>query len=101
MSHATAKTHVSRLLTKLVRATVPSSSMLAYESGIVVPGGGSSRQNRDGAGCDPSSTPPPPYALAAGQHEDARHTRRSHGSRRNTANVSAVGLVHAGTIDGS
>ena len=40
MSHATAKTHVSRLLTKLDSRDRAQLVMLAYESGIVVPGGG-------------------------------------------------------------
>jgi DNA-binding NarL/FixJ family response regulator len=40
MSHATAKTHVSRLLTKLDARDRAQLVMLAYESGIVVPGSG-------------------------------------------------------------
>jgi DNA-binding NarL/FixJ family response regulator len=40
MSHATAKTHVSRLLTKLQVRDRAQLVMLAYESGLVVPGGG-------------------------------------------------------------
>ena len=39
MSHATAKTHVSRLLTKLDGRDRAQLVMLAYESGVVVPGG--------------------------------------------------------------
>jgi DNA-binding NarL/FixJ family response regulator len=39
MSHATAKTHVSRLLTKLDSRDRAQLVMLAYESRIVVPGG--------------------------------------------------------------
>jgi DNA-binding NarL/FixJ family response regulator len=38
MSHATAKTHVSRLLTKLDARDRAQLVMLAYESGVVVPG---------------------------------------------------------------
>jgi DNA-binding NarL/FixJ family response regulator len=38
MSHATAKTHVSRLLTKLGARDRAQLVMLAYESGVVVPG---------------------------------------------------------------
>ena len=38
MSHATAKTHVSRLLTKLYARDRAQLVMLAYESGIIVPG---------------------------------------------------------------
>jgi DNA-binding NarL/FixJ family response regulator len=38
MSHATAKTHVSRLLTKLYARDRAQLVMLAYEAGIVVPG---------------------------------------------------------------
>jgi len=40
MSHATAKTHVSRLLTKLDARDRAQLVMLAYEAGIVVPGSG-------------------------------------------------------------
>jgi DNA-binding NarL/FixJ family response regulator len=40
MSHATAKTHVSRLLTKLNARDRAQLVMLAYEAGIVVPGSG-------------------------------------------------------------
>jgi DNA-binding NarL/FixJ family response regulator len=40
MSHATAKTHVSRLLTKLDARDRAQLVMLAYESGVVVPGSG-------------------------------------------------------------
>ena len=40
MSHATAKTHVSRLLTKLDARDRAQLVMLAYESGIAVPGAG-------------------------------------------------------------
>jgi len=40
MSHATAKTHVSRLLTKLGARDRAQLVMLAYEAGIVVPGVG-------------------------------------------------------------
>jgi DNA-binding NarL/FixJ family response regulator len=40
MSHATAKTHVSRLLTKLSARDRAQLVMLAYESGIAVPGAG-------------------------------------------------------------
>ena len=39
MSHATAKTHVSRLLTKLQARDRAQLVMVAYEAGIVVPGG--------------------------------------------------------------
>ena len=39
MSHATAKTHVSRLLTKLDARDRAQLVMLAYEAGVVVPGG--------------------------------------------------------------
>jgi DNA-binding NarL/FixJ family response regulator len=39
MSHATAKTHVSRLLSKLYARDRAQLVMLAYESGIIVPGG--------------------------------------------------------------
>jgi DNA-binding NarL/FixJ family response regulator len=38
MSHATAKTHVSRLLTKLAARDRAQLVMIAYESGVVVPG---------------------------------------------------------------
>ena len=38
MSHATAKTHVSRLLTKLYARDRAQLVMLAYESGVVTPG---------------------------------------------------------------
>jgi len=38
MSHATAKTHVSRLLTKLGARDRAQLVMIAYESGLVVPG---------------------------------------------------------------
>jgi DNA-binding NarL/FixJ family response regulator len=38
MSHATAKTHVSRLLTKLDSRDRAQLVMLAYESGVIVPG---------------------------------------------------------------
>ena len=37
MSHATAKTHVSRLLTKLDARDRAQLVMVAYESGVVVP----------------------------------------------------------------
>jgi DNA-binding NarL/FixJ family response regulator len=40
MSHATAKTHVSRLLTKLQARDRAQLVMVAYEAGIVVPGAG-------------------------------------------------------------
>jgi DNA-binding NarL/FixJ family response regulator len=40
MSHATAKTHVSRLLSKLDARDRAQLVMLAYEAGIVVPGSG-------------------------------------------------------------
>jgi DNA-binding NarL/FixJ family response regulator len=40
MSHATAKTHVSRLLTKLYARDRAQLVMLAYENGIVTPGSG-------------------------------------------------------------
>jgi DNA-binding NarL/FixJ family response regulator len=40
MSHATAKTHVSRLLTKLEARDRAQLVMLAYEAGVVVPGSG-------------------------------------------------------------
>jgi DNA-binding NarL/FixJ family response regulator len=40
MSHATAKTHVSRLLTKLFVRDRAQLVMLAYESGLAVPGSG-------------------------------------------------------------
>jgi DNA-binding NarL/FixJ family response regulator len=39
MSHATAKTHVSRLLTKLNARDRAQLVMLAYEAGVVTPGG--------------------------------------------------------------
>ncbi|HEX4778118.1 MAG TPA: response regulator transcription factor [Acidimicrobiia bacterium] len=39
MSHATAKTHVSRLLTKLYARDRAQLVVIAYESGLVVPGG--------------------------------------------------------------
>ena len=39
MSHATAKTHVSRLLTKLYARDRAQLVVLAYESGVVTPGG--------------------------------------------------------------
>jgi DNA-binding NarL/FixJ family response regulator len=39
MSHATAKTHVSRLLTKLYARDRAQLVMLAYEAGLAVPGG--------------------------------------------------------------
>ncbi len=38
MSHATAKTHVSRLLTKLNARDRAQLVMLAYEAGVVAPG---------------------------------------------------------------
>ena len=38
MSHATAKTHVSRLLAKLYARDRAQLVMLAYESGVIVPG---------------------------------------------------------------
>ena len=38
MSHATAKTHVSRLLTKLDARDRAQLVMIAYEAGVVVPG---------------------------------------------------------------
>jgi DNA-binding NarL/FixJ family response regulator len=38
MSHATAKTHVSRLLTKLYARDRAQLVMIAYESGVVSPG---------------------------------------------------------------
>ena len=38
MSHATAKTHVSRVLTKLAARDRAQLVMIAYESGIVTPG---------------------------------------------------------------
>jgi DNA-binding NarL/FixJ family response regulator len=40
MSHATAKTHVSRLLTKLYARDRAQLVVIAYESGLVTPGGG-------------------------------------------------------------
>jgi DNA-binding NarL/FixJ family response regulator len=40
MSHATAKTHVSRLLAKLYARDRAQLVVLAYESGVIVPGGG-------------------------------------------------------------
>jgi DNA-binding NarL/FixJ family response regulator len=40
MSHATAKTHVSRLLTKLYARDRAQLVVVAYESGIAVPGSG-------------------------------------------------------------
>ena len=43
MSHATAKTHVSRLLTKLDARDRAQLVMIAYESGVVIPGFGLSR----------------------------------------------------------
>ena len=39
MSHATAKTHVSHLLTKLQARDRTQLVMLAYEAGVVTPGG--------------------------------------------------------------
>ena len=39
MSHATAKTHVSRLLTKLYARDRAQLVVLAYESGVVTPRG--------------------------------------------------------------
>jgi DNA-binding NarL/FixJ family response regulator len=41
MSHATAKTHVSRLLTKLDARDRAQLVMIAYESGLIVPGAAS------------------------------------------------------------
>jgi DNA-binding NarL/FixJ family response regulator len=38
MSHATAKTHVSRLLTKLCARDRAQLVMVAYESGLAIPG---------------------------------------------------------------
>lgn len=38
ISHATAKTHVSRLLTKLAARDRAQLVMIAYESGVVTPG---------------------------------------------------------------
>jgi len=38
MSHATAKTHVSRLLAKLDARDRAQLVVLAYESGVIVPG---------------------------------------------------------------
>ena len=38
ISHATAKTHVSRLLTKLDARDRAQLVMIAYESGVVTPG---------------------------------------------------------------
>ena len=40
ISHATAKTHVSRLLTKLDARDRAQLVMIAYESGVVTPGSG-------------------------------------------------------------
>ena len=40
MSHATAKTHVSRLLTKLDARDRAQLVVLAYEASVVVPGSG-------------------------------------------------------------
>ena len=40
MSHATAKTHVSRLLTKLDARDRAQLVMIAYEAGVAVPGTG-------------------------------------------------------------
>ena len=40
ISHATAKTHVSRLLTKLCARDRAQLVMIAYESGVVTPGAG-------------------------------------------------------------
>jgi len=40
MAHATAKTHVSRLLTKLDCRDRAQLVMVAYEAGIAVPGAG-------------------------------------------------------------
>jgi DNA-binding NarL/FixJ family response regulator len=40
ISHATAKTHVSRLLTKLLARDRAQLVMIAYESGVVTPGAG-------------------------------------------------------------
>jgi DNA-binding NarL/FixJ family response regulator len=42
MSHATAKTHVSRLLSKLYARDRAQLVVLAYESGVIVPGAGAS-----------------------------------------------------------
>jgi DNA-binding NarL/FixJ family response regulator len=42
MSHATAKTHVSRLLAKLYARDRAQLVVLAYESGVIVPGAGTS-----------------------------------------------------------
>jgi DNA-binding NarL/FixJ family response regulator len=39
MSHATAKTHVSRLLAKLHCRDRAQLAVLAYEAGVVAPGG--------------------------------------------------------------
>jgi DNA-binding NarL/FixJ family response regulator len=38
ISHATAKTHVSRLLTKLAARDRAQLVMIAYEAGVVTPG---------------------------------------------------------------
>jgi DNA-binding NarL/FixJ family response regulator len=38
MSHATAKTHVSRLLTKLDARDRAPLEMIAYESGVIIAG---------------------------------------------------------------
>lgn len=46
MSHATAKTHVSRVLSKLHARDRAQLVVIAYESGVVAPGSG------------PSATPP-------------------------------------------
>jgi DNA-binding NarL/FixJ family response regulator len=40
MSHATVKSHVSRLLTKLRARDRAQLVMIAYEAGVVAPGGG-------------------------------------------------------------
>ncbi len=40
ISHATAKTHVSRLLTKLGARDRAQLVMITYESGLVTPGSG-------------------------------------------------------------
>ena len=86
MSHATAKTHVSRLLTKLGARDRAQLVMLAYESGVVDAGRvalTASRRARRRLAPPSSNTVP-------------GNTRRRHGSSRSTANVSDVGLVPRG-----
>ena len=76
MAHATAKTHVSRLLTKLDCRDRAQLVMVAYEAGIATPGGagagdavapGAAHRRSDPTGAAPRST---------GTHA-ARHGARS------------------------